>query len=66
MIFIRWFVIIPLLGAGGMNIVQFMVLLLSVLFITMAGYIINDYFDMDADRINKPGTNQVGTTFSVA
>ena len=66
MIFIRWFVIIPLLGAGGMSIVQFMVLLLSVLFITTAGYIINDYFDMDADRINKPGTNQVGTTFSVA
>ncbi len=66
MLFIRWFVIIPLLGAGGMSIVQFMVLLLSVLFITTAGYIINDYFDMDADRINKPGTNQVGTTFSVA
>ncbi len=66
MVFIRWFVIIPLLGAGGMSMVQFMVLLLSVLFITVAGYIINDFFDMDADRINKPGINRVGTTFSVA
>jgi len=66
MVFIRWFIIIPLLGAGGMNTVEFLVLMLSVLFITTAGYIINDYFDMDADRINKPGRNLVGTTFSVA
>ncbi len=66
MVFIRWFIIIPLLGAGGMNTMEFLVLMLSVLFITTAGYIINDYFDMDADRINKPGENLVGTTFSVA
>ena len=66
MVFIRWFVILPFLGAAGMSIIQFLLLLFSVLFITIAGYIINDYFDMDADRINKPGKNQIGTTFSVA
>ncbi len=65
MVFIRWFVILPFLGAAGMSIIQFLLLLFSVLSITIAGYIINDYFDMDADRINKPGKNQIGTTFSV-
>ncbi len=66
MIFIRWFVIIPLLGSGGLTITLFVTLLLSVLFITIAGYIINDYFDMEADSINKPGKNIIGTTFSEA
>lgn len=66
MIFTRWYIIIPLSGAGGMNMVQFLILMFSVLSITIAGYIINDFFDMDADRINKPGKNLIGTTFSVA
>lgn len=33
---------------------QFFVLLISVLLITAAGYIINDIFDINADKINKP------------
>jgi len=67
MVFIRWFLILPGLGVSrGMNMAEFIVLVASVLFITIGGYIINDYFDMDADRINKPGKNLVGTTFSVA
>ena len=33
---------------------QFSILLISVLFITAAGYIINDVFDIKADLINKP------------
>tara|TARA_R110001583_G_scaffold21479_2_gene81635 strand:+ start:9790 stop:10698 length:909 start_codon:yes stop_codon:yes gene_type:complete len=33
---------------------QFLILLFSVLFITAAGYIINDIYDVKADEINKP------------
>ncbi len=67
MVLIRWFLILPGLGvSSGMSMAEFIVLVASVLFITIGGYIINDYFDMDADRINKPGKNLVGTTFSVA
>lgn len=66
MVFIRWFLILPELGIEkGMSSAEFVVLLLSVLFITIGGYIINDYFDMDADRINKPGKNLVGVNISV-
>jgi len=35
--------------------VEFLLLCLSSVFIAAAGYIINDYFDLDIDRINKPG-----------
>ena len=65
MVLIRWFLILPRLGIStGMSIAEFIILVTSVLFITIGGYIINDYFDMDADRINKPGKNLVGRTFS--
>ena len=70
MVFISFFVINPILqtsGSGsGMTNVQFALLILSTLFITTGGYLINDFFDMQADSINKPGTNQVGKRFPVA
>jgi 4-hydroxybenzoate polyprenyltransferase len=34
---------------------QFWILCLSSVLIAAAGYIINDYFDLNIDRINKPG-----------
>ena len=34
----------------------FNLLVLSTVFITAAGYIINDYFDIKTDRINRPET----------
>ncbi len=33
---------------------QFIIFCLSLLFITAGGYILNDIFDVEADRINKP------------
>lgn len=38
----------------------FNLLVLSSILIAAAGFIINDYFDMKADRINRPGSNTVG------
>lgn len=67
MVLIRQAIIIPVLGVeGGMDITEFLSLIFSVVFVTIGGYLINDYFDMDADRINKPGKNLVGTVFSVS
>lgn len=37
----------------------FVLLCLSSVLIAAAGYIINDYFDLNIDRINKPGKNVV-------
>jgi len=48
----------PLLAAGGkkpsLNPGHFSLLVLSSVLIAAAGYIINDYFDLNIDRINKP------------
>ncbi len=64
------FVVHPILGItgfeSGMNALQFSLLILSTLLITIGGYLINDFFDMQTDSINKPGKNQVGKRFAVA
>ncbi len=44
--------------------VQFILLTISVLCITASGYIINDVFDVEADKINKPTKVFVGNTIS--
>jgi 4-hydroxybenzoate polyprenyltransferase len=55
---VRYFLIQPLLQAKGlqlqMNDLDFMLLVLSTLMVAAAGYIINDYFDVNIDKINKP------------
>ena len=43
---------------------NFSLLITSTILITVAGYIINDYFDIHIDEINKPGKNIVGKSIS--
>jgi 4-hydroxybenzoate polyprenyltransferase len=70
MTLIQFFVIDPTLGFeafySGLTAFEFILLILSTLCVTIGGYLINDLFDMDADRLNKPGKNQVGLKFPVA
>src|SRR5829696_6401399 len=42
----------------------FILLCLSSLFIAAAGYIINDYFDINIDQVNKPNKNVVDSIVS--
>lgn len=44
--------------------IQFCLLILSVVFITSSGYIINDIFDIEADKINKPSKTFIGNSIS--
>lgn len=39
---------------------HFILLVSSTVLIAAAGYIINDYFDVDIDEINRPGKNIIG------
>jgi len=51
--------------AGMMpGIIDFSILVAVTVLIAAGGYLINDYFDEDIDRINKPGDNKVGTEIS--
>ena len=67
--FTLFFVVSPALGLdwfeGGMDVREFTLLVSATLFLAMGGYLINDFFDMDVDTVNKPGKNQVGRKFSV-
>ena len=50
---IRYALIIPITVSNSLNDLQFFYLVLSTIFIAAAGYIINDYFDTQVDRLNK-------------
>ncbi len=46
---------------GGIN---FLILVVVTVLIAAAGYIINDYYDIEIDRINKPQKNLIGRDIS--
>ncbi len=70
----RYFVIDPILATLGFSLqlstFAFLMLVLSTMCIAGAGYVINDYFDIKADSINKPKrplvVNQVTRRQSIA
>ena len=68
---VRWFLIIPLIDLKKYDLdyslldvqmteLDFFLLVLSTVMIGAAGYIINDYFDIRIDEVNRPETNMVG------
>lgn len=58
MVMFRYCVIQPIFAAANIseniNGIYFWLIVLSYVFIAAAGYIINDYFDLNIDQINKP------------
>lgn len=44
---------------------QFTILAFSILLITASGYIINDIFDIETDKINKPSKVIIGNSISI-
>lgn len=68
MFLIRYTILMPVYSYAGyepsMDNAAFFLLVLSVVMISAAGYIINDYFDIGTDRYNKPGRVILGLYFS--
>lgn len=70
----RWCMLSPYLAARRYELnnffqlkfqiteLDFFLLVLSTVLIAAAGYIINDYFDVRIDEVNRPSTNVVGKT----
>jgi len=67
-VLVRHCVISPFLHSVGMNphlaATGFVLLVLATAFIAAAGYVINDYFDQQIDRINKPDRMIIGIHIS--
>jgi 4-hydroxybenzoate polyprenyltransferase len=63
-VLIRQCLLVPLLKQMDMepqlSMPMFVMLVLATVFIAAGGYIINDYFDRDLDRINRPQTFIIG------
>ena len=68
MYLMRFFILQPLLHQKEMALLlselNFLMLTLATVFITAAGYVINDYFDTRTDLINRPQTVIVGKALS--
>jgi len=64
----RFFILEPLLAVNGfvpqLDHLHFFLLVFSSMAITAAGYVINDYFDMKTDLLNRPSTVIVGRKIS--
>ena len=50
---IRYALILPMSKSVSLTDFEFILLVLSTLFIAAGGYIINDYFDTKVDRLNQ-------------
>lgn len=65
----RYCVIKPFMAFSGLSLqlsrLDFIYLVLATVFIAAAGYIINDYYDLKADKINKPQKVIIGNVFSL-
>lgn len=64
----RFCIIEPILQVNGFELqlseFQFLALVLSTVFLAAAGYVINDYFDLKIDLINKPESVIVSKSIS--
>lgn len=56
--------IYPVVNADGSEISRFILLMLASVLIAAAGYMINDYFDLNIDQVNKPDKVVVNTIIS--
>jgi 4-hydroxybenzoate polyprenyltransferase len=61
---LRYLIFIPVYGFyslnAGMGSLHYLLMITATILIAGAGYISNDYFDVVADRINKPGKDYIG------
>ena len=64
MILVYYCLMSPLFTSGIMGIMPpspaFLLLVISLIFIVAGGYVINDYFDVEIDKVNKPDKLVVG------
>lgn len=61
----KYFLIESFISTPLLSDIDFIILTTSILLITMGGYLINDVFDIESDKINKPGKVYISTIISI-
>lgn len=64
MILTKYALISSFLKESNLSYLDFLILSLSILLISAGGYIINDIYDIEADKINKPHKVYISNTIS--
>lgn len=68
LLFVRYLIILPgLVQAGflpGIGTLTFILIIVNTMFIAAGGYVLNDCYDIETDRINRPGKQIIGKALS--
>ena len=64
-IVIKIFLINPYINSSALSVLQFCLYLLALISVVAGGYIINDIYDIEIDKINKPSTRIVNKEISI-
>ena len=61
----KYFLIESFISTPLLSDIDFIILTTSILLITMGGYLINDIYDIESDKINKPGKVYISRIISI-
>ena len=61
----KYFLIESFISTPLLSDIDFIILTTSILLITMGGYLINDIYDIESDKINKPRKVYISTIISI-
>ena len=61
----KYFLIESFISTSLLSDIDFIILTISILLITMGGYLINDIYDIESDKINKPDKVYITTIISI-
>ena len=61
----KYFLIESFISTPLLSDIDFIILTTSILLITMGGYLINDIYDIESDKINKPDKVYITTIISI-
>jgi len=61
----KYFLIESFISSPLLSDIDFIILTISILLITMGGYLINDIYDIESDKINKPDKVYITTVISI-
>ena len=61
----KYFLIESFISTPSLSDIDFIILTISILLITMGGYLINDIYDIESDKINKPDKVYITTIISI-